>query len=250
MPGAATWKGPTTSLVEDVDSPTTTFGDGITRTRIYHGLYTLCAASVLGKGTIGTGDETGFRVKTCTFTRERGNIGRLEIVWEITDWSAGEGAPIPEPTFELQHRDIEVNINRHPLFAIVTSLEHQNIEAALNGADQLARDEAESFLFHQGSEDAIKLYELRQLGMEKWIVSSWMYSETHTSTTEPICTQGGYTEVLSSPLITLPPDASWLRMADDLSFRSGLYTLTKSWLGANKYSPDGGWNPYIYAPIE
>jgi hypothetical protein len=91
MPAVPTTIGVTDTLVEAPHSPSTVLGERTVRTRIYRGKYSLCAASALPRGTLGTGAEAGFIVDECTYSKRAGGPGRTNHQVAGRRWGGGGG---------------------------------------------------------------------------------------------------------------------------------------------------------------
>lgn len=243
MGATPTYVGAIATLAEDPGSPQTVLGESVVRTRTYRGTYALCAASALPRGTLGTGDETGFSVRQCTYAREKGDRGILVIEWEAT---AGSALPAPPDEFSLEPFDINPRVERHPNFSSVTAQELAQIWQARNGSTADERDEALQWVYANGSDQAVVLVDLFVKGVENYYLSGLKFSQLIHSYSAPSCTLGGFIQVpfgAGSGLI--PSGASWLRKADGLTWSGGVYKLTRTWVGA----PLGHWDPVIYPVV-
>ncbi len=65
MPSSPTHKN-LDSLIEQPESGRYEFAEKITQTRVYCAKYSVCVAHSVGRGALGTGDQSGFQVQKCT----------------------------------------------------------------------------------------------------------------------------------------------------------------------------------------
>ena len=98
---APKWSPTAPGLVEDPESGVYYFGERQTLKTIYNGKYSDCVAAALPRGTIGSGDKTGFVVGSCEVSRARGEIGRIVTIWE-----GSEGSILPLDEFSLRPQDL------------------------------------------------------------------------------------------------------------------------------------------------
>ena len=248
MPASVTWRGPTDSLVEIPESPVVDIGETITRTRTYRGLYTLCESSLLPKDTAGTGDEAGYVVIRCTAAKERGDAGKLTVVWGPADGSSGQDLPPDE--FTCEPFEVRPNIQNLPyltaaLSGLTAAVRAKNLDSLamyLKGSDA-DRHKAESWIAASGAAATQNVLAIVQRGVETWYLAGIKFSYTFSSWALPALTLGGYVETPSGtgfPSIT--GTLSWLRLSDSWGRSGSIYKTTRSWLGA----PNGYWDSTLY----
>jgi hypothetical protein len=121
------WKGPTNALVLQPDSPRLVYGDRVKAIDIYKGMQSLCAASMVPRGTFGSGLRSGWVCNQCTCDTSRGDIGTLTIEWEAGGSDADQ--PLPTGDFTLQPQEIYPKIERNPFFGDVNGQANSGILA-------------------------------------------------------------------------------------------------------------------------
>lgn len=246
MSATKTWKGPVTALVELPDSPVWEFGDVVTQTRSYKGLHSFClqeAGQNLLKNTLGAGDFAGFKVVRTRVTRERGDVGKLEVVW--ASWTTeATGSALPEDEFAVIPENLSPRIEKHELFSSLDTEQLALVHDAVQGATEEARQEAWDELVAQGNVFATDLVEKLERGQESYYLCALRYVWVTHSWTLPTIDRGGYVQAPLGPLAGyFVSDIDWLREADDLQYQNGIYRWTRSWLGG----PLGHWDLDLYA---
>lgn len=239
MSATPTQKGAIGVLTEAPDSPTIVRGARTTRTRTYVGIYSVCEVAPWYKGDAGSGAESGFQVATCTITKERGNHGKVVVVWE----SGGEGSGQPLPLDEVAVTPTNQNprLERHPRYVSIGDAEMANFETATRSTENYKRDAAFAALSTLGKELALFV----RKGNESFYLATVRYSWATHSYSVPTSTRGGYIESISGTPLSgyFVSGITWLREADDLQYANGIWRRTRTWLGA----PDGHWLAEIYA---
>jgi hypothetical protein len=244
------WSGPTNALVVQPSSPHLTYGERVKAVDIYRGLQSLCASSMIPRGTFGTGFRAGWVCTQSEVTTERGNIGTLTIEWE----AGGTGAdqPLPAGGFVLEPQELYPKIERNPFFASIT---YQTVNICRNAIDAATANGtgivSASFLANNISDPAQlalaeKLVAKWQTGEDTYYLAGWRYSFETFSYTEPALNPGG--GIVSEPggPVTLPAGVAWLRLADHLEpagVNGSMYKLTQHYLGG----PNGYWDSDIYS---
>jgi len=246
MPAAPTWSN-ATLLVEAPESPSYKIGEGgIFKTLVYHGTYAQCVASIVYRGWLGTGDNVGYIVDSCSITRDKGERGRLEIVFKL--WGpadGGEGIQLPADEVELSPVDASPRIERHPYWGPDEwNLDATDIRETLDllqksysptAEGRQEREDDYAFLL-SGQKD---LYDKISRGQEVYYFANWQYVWTEYSWTLPSLADGGVTETPGGPLAgALGSDLTWLRLADQLRVQNGAYAVTHTWLGAPEWDSD------------
>src|ERR1700722_670419 len=94
------WKGPTNALVMQPNSPSLTYGERVRAKDTYKGLQSLCAESMVARGTFGTGFRSGWVCIQSTVDTSRGDVGTLTIEWEAGGSEADQ--PLPTGDFSLE----------------------------------------------------------------------------------------------------------------------------------------------------
>jgi len=244
------WTGPTNALVLQPNSPRLTYGDRVKAVDIYKGLQSLCATSMIPRGTFGTGFRAGWVCTQCEAVADRGHIGTLTIEWE----AGGTGAdqPLPAGEFRLEPQELYPKIERNPYFANITyptvNICRNAIDAATANGTGLV---GPNFLTNNITDPtqlalAQKLVAKWQNGEDTYYLAGWRYSFATYSYTEPTLNPGG--ELVTNPggPVTLPAGVAWLRLADHIEpagVNGSMYKLTQNYLGG----PNGYWDSDLYA---
>jgi hypothetical protein len=242
-----------TTLIELPESGAYELGERVQQTRIYGGKYTVCLASALAKGTIGTGSAAGYTVEKSTVTRKRGEQGVLTITWMAG--GAGDddpGVELPPDEWSTSPQDLQRSIELLPRFSTIGPYRAGLVQQAVNGSSVEERYRAYQTLVGrvggpastQDDAEAKLLADMLISGKQTyylaaktytWVTHSWFPFEEYL---------GGWTESPTGPGIAFqPPNLSWLRLADSQNFANGVFSLTRTWLGG----PDGHWDSIIYA---
>ena len=239
MSATPTQKGAIGVLTEAADSPTIVRGVRTSITRTYVGIYSVCAAATWYKGDAGSGAEAGFQVASCTITKERGNHGKVVVVWE--SGGSGSGQPLPLDEVAISPSNQNPRTARHPLYSSLTAADLQNVEDACLKQSATERAAAYAALGATGQQLVDKI----RLGNESYYLAALRYSWATHSYSIPTTTRGGYTESISGTPLSgyFVAGISWLREADDLQYSNGIWRRTRSWLGA----ADGHWDADLYA---
>jgi len=243
MPAVPTTIGVTDTLVEAPHSPSTVLGERTVRTRIYRGKYSLCAASALPRGTLGTGAEAGFIVDECTYSRERGDQGVLTIRWLAGAGAGGAEGTLPDDEYSLEPFSVNPPVEKFPAFDVLTEEEISWCLIAAMGSTPDERDEAVEWVFKNGTAGAQELLRLKRHGVQSYYLAGLKYKWTSYSWTAPECTRGGFIEVPGGPLADkLPAQMSWLRESDSLAWTGSAFRRERSWVGG----PNGHWDDFLY----
>ena len=239
MPASPTQKGATGVLTEAPDSPVIKRGVRSTITRTWVGIYSVCEAVTWYKGDAGSGAESGYQVAEVTITKERGNAGKVVVVWE--SGGSGSGQPLPLDEIAVAPTNLQPRTARHPLYSSLSAADLQKVEDAVLKQTSTERDAAYAALGSTGKQLVDKL----RLGNESYYLASLRYSWATHSYSIPTTTRGGYVESISGTPLSgyFVSGISWLREADDLQYSNGIWRRTRSWLGA----ADGHWDSDLYA---
>ncbi len=254
------WKGPTNALSFANNSPRFEWGDRVKVTDIYHGPQPLCAASMLARGTYGTGFRAGYVVNQCTCNTLRGGIGELTIEWEAG--GSGASAPLPTGNVAISPQELYPNVERNPYFqggsVAILPVDAALARMANHGSTPFAQANALSQLnARAASSDStaaasgalgVALAALLKKGVETYYVSAFRYTWEWFSYSIPELNVGG---VIQSPsgvapisLSTVSP-ISWLRLADTLEaagVNGSMWKITSTWLGGQ----NGFWDGDLY----
>lgn len=236
--GTPKWVGNSTALIEQPGSPVMESAEKWTRTRVYKGAYSVCLASAVPKGALGSGTEAGFIVAKCSVVRDRGFVGTLTIVYEAGDSTSG--AELPPVKFSCDPQRISRPLKYHPKYAELAEGTLEAIEAALT--EDITKNTTHYSKF-SGIPLAMELFNKRRRGQETYYLAGLKYSYTESSWTLPALTLGGFLETPGGPMEgLLPADTGWLREADDVKFDGSYYTTTRSWIG----TPGADWDADLY----
>jgi hypothetical protein len=256
------WKGPTNALVLQPNSPRLVYGDRVKAIDIYKGQQSLCAESMLARGTFGTGFRAGWVVNQCTCDTARGDIGTLTIEWEAGGSEADQ--PLPTGDFSLEPQEIYPKVERNAFFsgicpdmvrASYNALYAVNQTGGGPNARQIITTAANSANFANFSvntangqiELAYLLLDKLANGEESYYVAGYRYSFSAYSYIAPSLSEGGITGTPGGPISgDLPDGISWLRLADKIEpagVNGSMFKLTENWIGG----PDGYWDSDLYA---
>jgi len=243
------WKGPTNALVLQPNSPKLTYGDRVKAVDIYKGPQSLCAASMLPRGTFGTGFRTGWVVTQSEVVTDRGYIGTLNIEWEAGGAYASQ--PLPVGTFDLTPQELYPKIERNPFFA---GIKIETINWCRNAMDQAIQGNAQnvtSITLPTQITDAQQLAFAQKLiakwaiGEDTYYLAGWKYSYETFSYTEPTPAIGGVSVANPGGPANLPAGLAWIRLASvvkPVGVNGSMYVTTNNFLGG----PNGYWDSDIY----
>lgn len=242
MPATPKWVPSAPALEETPDSGSYELSEtGTIFVQKYNGKYADVVAAAIPAGTIGTGDASGFVLKTCTVTKSRGEIGLLTLKWG--GWGTDEDL-IPGDRFGLRPTDLNPAVEKADAFSAVTEEEHEKIKAAVFTADSEAAIRGRLWVQTYGSTDAQNLLALLIKGVTNYYKPFFEYYWEQSFTSEPAVNTGGYREAPGGPLSSTIAalSLSCLRKADDLSYDGTLYRRVRSWLCAT----DAYWDSTLY----
>jgi hypothetical protein len=243
MPASPIWT-PGATLKEQPDSPRWQLGERIVQTRIYRGPYATAAAWALPRGTLGTGEQLGFRVARSSVERERGSVGLLRIEWEANGGESGQ--PLPPDEFFFEPFEINPPVATHPNFASLTARQKENCRIAATDSDEDRRADALTFVMAIPNPEgllALDLFDLLEEGRDTYYLCGLRYIWTLSGWSFPPATTGGFIQTPGGPLAGyLPLGFSWLRQSDSVRVSGGIVQLTRQWLGA----PSGHWDTRLY----
>jgi hypothetical protein len=270
------WKGPTNALAFAPTSPTLTYGDRVKAVDVYRGQQALCAASMLARGTFGTGFRTGYVVNQCTCTNERGSIGTLTIEWEAGGASAIQ--PLPVGDYILAPQEIYPKIERNTYFdgilpqivraAYCCLYQATNFDGSMINNDYVINTAAGLKVVTPATATAPAVYStpttdqatqislannlLLKLmrGEETFYIAGWRYTYWYYSYTIPTLSIGARIATPGGPLAgNLPSNTVWLRLADNCEpagVNGSMYKVTSTFLGGPIYGGIGYWDPNLY----
>jgi hypothetical protein len=251
------WKGPTNALVYQPNAPRLVYGDRVKSVDIYKGPQTLCAESMLARGTFGTGSRAGWVVNQCTCDTSLGTVGTLTIEWEAGGSSADQ--PLPTGDFSLEPQEIYPKIERNPFFSGITADTVSAVYNCLYSFDRTGANSANAIIQSRvtdaqdggtsGTQTAFasELLQKLQNGEESYYIAGYRYSFSTYSYTEPSLSPGGIIGTPAGPISgDLPSGVQWLRLADKIEpagVNGSMYKLTQNWIGG----PSGYWDSDLYA---
>lgn len=252
------WKGPTNALVYQPNAPRLVYGDRVKAIDIYKGMQTLCAESMLARGTFGTGTRAGWVVNQCTVDTSRGDIGTLTIEWEAGGSEADQ--PLPVGDFNLEPQELYPKIERNAFFSGIIPDTVRGAYQGLYSAQQGGLPNSQSYITNAANNSnytyysntnanaqialGMELLTKLSVGEESFYIAGYRYSYNEYSYTEPTLSAGGIIGTPDGP-ITLPAGISWLRLADKLDpagVAGSMYKYTVNWIGG----PDGYWDNDLY----
>jgi len=231
------WRGPTDQLLEMPDSPSYDLGMGdVACTRTYMGTHTLAIASILPRGTIGTGAMAGWMVKHCKVDRQRGAIGKLTILYGAS--GAASGQQLPPDELGLTPFEVNPALEKHPRYASLTDAQIRKIFLAVSNYQK----DGSYPVPITGLENELGAKLNR--GFKNYYLSGFKYSWTRTFyTLTGVANVGGFIQVPLGPLAGfIPGTFSCLRQADDIKWTGAVYKYTMSWL----CGPAGHFDTDIY----
>jgi hypothetical protein len=249
------WKGPTNALVLQPNSPRLTYGDRVKAVDIYKGPQSLCAESMLARGTFGTGFRAGWVVNQCTCDTQSGDIGTLTIEWEAGGAEADQ--PLPAGDFSLEPQEIYPKIERNNFFSGITADTVSAVYNCLYAFDKTGANSSNATIQSRvtiaqdggtsGTQTALAFELLGKLqnGEESYYIAGYRYCFSTFSYTEPALSNGGIIGTPAGPISSLPDDISWLRLADRVEpagVNGSMYKLTQNWIGG----PSGYWDTDLY----
>lgn len=237
--------GNTSILFEQVESAKITYGDKVTQTKVYRGVYALCASSALHKGTIGTGDLENWHVDACSVDREPRGVGKLTIVWVAGGVGGDNGSTatfsLPPDEVGLDAMEINPALEKNPFYSALTDAQ---ISAVKKAFDNPHLDEP---IAAAGSLTTLQKNLLAKLrkGVSSFYLAGIKYSWTqHFWSISGHVSLGGFIDTPDGPLTSLlPVSLSALRQADAVVFTGEHFKYTKTWLLA----PDGHWDTDLYS---
>ena len=251
------WKGPTNALVYQPNAPRLVYGDRVKAVDIYKGQQSLCAESMLARGTFGTGLRAGWVVNQCTCDTSRGDVGTLTIEWEAGGSSADQ--PLPVGDFSLEPQEIYPKVERNPFFTGITADTVSAVYNCLYSFDRNGANSANTIIQERvtnaqdggtpGTQTAFALELLGKLqnGEESYYIAGYRYSFSTYSYTAPSLSPGGIIGTPGGPIAgDLPGSVQWLRLADKIEpagVNGSMYKLTQNWIGG----PSGYWDSDLYA---
>ncbi len=252
------WKGALT-LIAQPESGAASLADRVMLTDIYRGPIDICNASVLRRGTFGTGLRLGWVVTSSKVDPEKKGIGKLTITWELGGAFANP-AFLPLDEFDVQPVELNPKVERHPYFygsgypgdpndkisPSTISLCYSAINAPTTEARNTAIQNINNLSDSAQKTWGKTLLDLLLQGNETYYLIGLRYHWTWYSFTTPALNRGGS---LSSPLGPmsgrLPGDLNWVRLADTIQsagVNGSVFKITSSWVG----TPAGYWNPVLY----
>lgn len=248
MPSSPTWSA-ASFLTEAPESGGIVHDSrGRVLTQVFHGQRARCEASVVPWGTVGTGALAGYTCDRCVVTPSEGDAGRLEITWLSPYGSGGGGGGeiLPADEYDLVPSDAAPRIERHLMFKNLTAVERRQVLNVLTtdyGDDEAAEAKRAAAYagLNTGANGALKqkLYRKIAEGNEAYYFANWQYTWTEFSFTIPSLSDGGVRETPGGPLAGyLGNDLKWLRLADALSVRNGVFAVTHTWLGSPEWDTD------------
>ena len=221
------WRGPTDQLLEMPDSPSYDLGMGdVACTRTYMGTHTLAIASILPRGTIGTGAMAGWMVKHCKVDRQRGAIGKLTILYGAS--GAASGQQLPPDELGLTPFEVNPAIQKNPRYASLDNAAVRRIMDAVT-ADQKDGTQPKSGALSSLEQEMANFI---ARGTTNFYLAGFKYSWTRTFyTLTGVANVGGFIQVPLGPLAGfIPGTFSCLRQADDIKWTGAVYKYTMSWL--------------------
>jgi len=241
-------------LVESEDSPQIELSERIRKRRTFRGKFADCLAAMLPRGTLTGGDDAGFRVASCSLQKSTGGMGVL--VFELEGVSPASGMQLPPDEVSVTPLDVSPRVESHrkykPLAGQTVTVEDDTgnpvqftyTAAIMNAARATDPAVRKKFADAIASNSlARELLGLLEQGVEVFYLAGFRYIWTQHSWNIPIIVGGG---VIESPLGPLAgyfhPSLQFLREADALEERSGVWRITRSWLGL----PDGQWATQLY----
>jgi hypothetical protein len=201
-------------------------------------------AAIKTVDTLGSGDLTGYILRSSIVDRSKGDIGKLTDVWAVGGDDADPGdAPLPADEVAVSATNQSPRTERHPRFAHLAAIADElgNVEDALRAPSPTERAVAYSLLSATAGSllGGKALVDKIRAGNEAYYLATLRYSWATHSYGVPNSTRGGYVETISGPLASyFTGSISWLREADDLQWSNGIWRRTRSWLGADAWDAD------------
>lgn len=272
MSSLVKWFGPTNALVMAPNSPKLSLTDRIKQTVVYVGQQSYLATQIVPRGAFGSGMYSGFVCNSCTLDTSRGDVGTLTIEWEAGGSAATQ--PLPVGSFSLKPQEIYPKLERAECFQwpiqidpMTVNICHCANEMGLNnGGSVMGGTTLLTQKIVAGGPDGTNYYNattaaeqllLAQKLLAKWAAGeetfylvAWRYTYETFSYTAPTVSKGGVPGTPGGPLAAyLPPNVSWLRLADDCDpagVAGSMYKLTTTWLGGPIWGGIGYWDTDIY----
>lgn len=247
------------SLIEQPESRSRNWTkDGLTETRIYIAEWDVAKAAQKAPNTLGSGDLSGYIIRSSNVDAVRGLAGRLTDVWAVGgDDADPETNPLPSDEVGVSATNQSPRTERHPRYISLAALtvgSGETLEYVMEVINTIARATDPStrninIVKINGSgltapQKALALNLVAKLrnGNESYYLATLRYSWATHSYSVPSSVRGGSIESISGPLASyFTGTISWLREADDLQFSNGIWRHTRSWLGAD------AWDSELYA---
>lgn len=228
------------SLIEQPDSRRRENGDNNTEVRIYVAEYEVCKAAQKARNTVGTGDLTGYLIRSSVVEPIRGLAARL-----IDTWVAGgddadpETNPLPADEVSVVATNQAPSIERHPKYISLTPDVLKLVDDACKAPNAPTRAQ----VYAQLNATAKELVDLIMGGHQTFYLATLRYTWSTHYYSAPNSYRGGWVEAPGGPLAGyFVGSISWLREADDLQQQDGIWRLTRNWLGGSH----GNWSNKIY----
>ena len=247
---------------------------GITQTRIYCAIYSVCQAAIKARNTAGTGDLTGYIIKQSGVTRQKGDLGILTDVW-LAGGPDGdpESTPLPPDTFSLQSQDLNPSVEKNINFADAAldttryaigggtgaTTSHKTLIAWVResglSTDPMTSNTAWNalvgFVTTPGGakfDQALVLADLLRRGIQNFYKASFVYTWEQSYFAAPSISVGGYIETPGGPLASAISGLGLvcLRQADDLQNDGLTYRLSNKWICAQDDNATF-WEPILYS---
>lgn len=238
-----------TALIPQKESGAIQLADRVTCVDVYLGPSALVEASLLCRGTYGSGARLGW---VCTSSKSEplgAGTSKLTINWEMGGPAAN---PLYAPADEWECEILELNpkVERHYKFNTLSDDARNLVYQAYHGSTTELRTKAQTTLTGKGGTDASlggKLLELYRQGVETYYLAGIRYSWTQYLFTLPAMDTGGYISSPSGPMAPyLPAEFDWLVLSEapaSAGVNGSMFKLTATWLGG----PEGHWDSWLYA---
>ncbi len=190
----------------------------------------------------------GWVVSQTDVEKFKGGKGRFTIHWENI---AGYLNP---DEWDVEPEDLQPKIQRHPMFAALSSSDFGTIEQAVLAAQTsntgVAYAPDWTHISDGNSALAQKLYDKLFRGQETYILygARYTWSTYYLAGDEPALNNGSVTQTPGGPSgEILPSGFSWVRLADKIGTANNcpagyVLRLTRAWQGA----PNGFWDTDLY----